>query len=110
MLAGLSFRFCCCDRGLGGCAELRALNRLQEAFSLSMTSTAQQAPVLTLGDKQYAMDALPEEAKKAVAGLQVAESQIRMAQDQLKVLAVGRQTLMAQLQASLDGVEPISAE
>ena len=55
-----------------------------------MTSTAQQAPVLTLGDKQYAMDALPEEAKKAVAGLQVAESQIRMAQDQLKVLAVGR--------------------
>ena len=75
-----------------------------------MTASAQQAPVLTLGDKQYPIDSLSDKAKQAVAGLQVAEAQIRMAQDQLKVLTVGRQTLMGQLQAELNGVEPITAE
>ena len=75
-----------------------------------MTSAPQKAPVLSLGDKQYAIESLPEEAKKAVAGLQVAESQIRMVKDQLNLLSIGRQTLMGQLQASLEGVEPITAE
>ena len=74
-----------------------------------MTAT-QQAPVLTFGDKQYAIDSLSDQAKEVVAGLQVAESQIRMAEDQLKVLAIGRQTLLGQLQAELEGVEPITAE
>ena len=74
-----------------------------------MTAT-QQAPVLTFGDKQYAIDSLSNQAKEAVAGLQVAESQIRMTEDQLKVLVIGRQTLLSQLQAELEGVEPIPAE
>jgi hypothetical protein len=73
-------------------------------------TATQQAPVLTFGDEQYAIDSLSDQAKEAIAGLQVAESQIRMAEDKLKVLAIGRQTLMGQLQAELEGVEPIAAE
>lgn len=75
-----------------------------------MTTTTQQSPVLTLDGKQYALATLPDAAKKAIAGVKVAEAQINMAQDQLNVLILGRQTLMGQLKAELDGVEPIPAE
>ena len=47
-----------------------------------MTDSAQQ-PLLTLGDKQYAIDSLSDEVKELVQGLQVAEAQLRMTQDQL---------------------------
>ena len=75
-----------------------------------MTASTSEAPVLTIGDKAYPVKALSDKAKEAVAGLQVAESQIRMAEDQLKVLMVGRTSLMRALLAELEGVEPITAE
>ena len=53
-----------------------------------MTASTSEEPVLTIGDKVYTVNALSDKAKEAVAGLQVAESQIRMAEDQLKVLMV----------------------
>ena len=75
-----------------------------------MTASTSEEPVLTIGDKVYPVNALSDKAKEAVAGLQVAESQIRMAEDQLKVLMVGRTSLMTALQVELEGVEPIMAE
>ena len=103
---------------LAGCCERRssALNQFTHPQQTSIirnrpvTTSTQQAPVLTFGDKQYAVDSLSDTAKEAVAGLQVAEAQIRMTQDQIKVLAIGRQALMGQLEAELAGVEPITAE
>ena len=75
-----------------------------------MTASTSEAPVLTIGDKAYPVNVLSDKAKEAVAGLQVAESQIRIAEDQLKVLMVGRTSLMRALQAELEGVEPLTAE
>ena len=75
-----------------------------------MTDSSSEAPVLTIGDKAYPVESLTDKAKEAVAGLQVAESQIRMAEDQLKVLIVGRTSLMTALQAELAGVESITAD
>ncbi|MFL0765971.1 MAG: DUF6447 family protein, partial [Prochlorococcus sp.] len=43
-----------------------------------------------------------------VRGMQVADAQLRMHEDTLKVLALGRQTLAMQLNEKLKGVEPLS--
>ncbi len=73
-----------------------------------MTDSAQQ-PLLTLGDKQYAIDSLNDQAKELVQGLQVAEAQLRMTQDQLNVMMFARQSMLDQLTTALEGVEPVKA-
>ena len=72
-----------------------------------MTDSAQQ-PLLTLGDKQYAIDSLSDEVKELVQGLQVAEAQLRMTQDQLNVMMFARQSMLDQLQEALKDVQPVS--
>ena len=67
-----------------------------------------QQPTLTFGDKQYAIDALNDQTKELVQGLQVAEAQLRMTQDQMSVMQVGRQALANQLQEALKEVQPVS--
>jgi len=42
-----------------------------------------------------------------VKGLQTAESQLKFAQDQLRVVAVGRQVLASQLKRKLSEIDPI---
>ena len=72
-----------------------------------VTDSAQQ-PLLTLGDKQYAIDSLSDQAKEMVQGLQVAEAQLRMAQDKLNVMMFARQSMLDQLQEALKDVQPVS--
>ena len=56
-----------------------------------MTEETQQ-PILTFEGKRYDLNTLPEELKELVRGMQVADAQLRLHEDTLKVLAVGRQT------------------
>ena len=56
------------------------------------------------------MDSLSDQAKEAVTMLQAAERQLLLAQDQVKVLTVGRQTLLGLVQAELEGVQAFAAE
>ena len=72
-----------------------------------MTDSPQQ-PVLKLGDKKYAIDSLSDQAKEMVQGLQVAEAQLRMAQDKLNVMKVARKSMLNQLQEALKDVQPVS--
>jgi hypothetical protein len=72
-----------------------------------VTDSAQQ-PLLTLGDKQYVIDSLSDQAKEMVQGLQVAEAQLRLTQDQLNVMTVARQSMLNQLQEELKDVQPVS--
>jgi uncharacterized coiled-coil DUF342 family protein len=72
-----------------------------------MTDSAKQ-PLLTLGGKQYAIDALNDQTKDLVQGLQVTDTQLRMTQDQLNVMKVARQALLDQLQEALKDVQPVS--
>ena len=46
--------------------------------------------------------------KDTVRGLQVADAQLRVHEDTLKVLAIGRQTMAMQLKEKLKTVIPIS--
>ena len=73
-----------------------------------MTSSVQNDnPVLTFEGKRYSLNTLPDELKELVRGMQVADAQLRMHEDTLKVLAVGRQSLAMQLNEKLKGVTPL---
>ena len=64
--------------------------------------------ILTFEDKKYNLKGLPKEVQELIKGLQVADAQLRMQEDTLKVLAVGRQHLAMQLKAKLEAINPIN--
>jgi hypothetical protein len=63
--------------------------------------------VLTFEGKRYDLNGLPEEVKELVRGMQVADAQLRLHEDTLKVLAVGRQSMAMQLNDRLQSITPI---
>ena len=71
-----------------------------------MTEETQQ-PILTFEGKRYDLNSLPEELKELVRGMQVADAQLRLHEDTLKVLAVGRQTMALQLNERLQSIEAL---
>lgn len=66
-----------------------------------------QAPVLTFEGKRYDLNGLPDDVKELVRGMQVADAQLRMHEDTLKVLAVGRQSMAMQLNDKLKAITPL---
>ncbi|MDA9149167.1 DUF6447 family protein [Synechococcus sp. AH-229-G18] len=75
-----------------------------------MTSSSvsqDQNPILTFEGKRYALNKLPDDLKELVRGMQVADAQLRMHEDTLKVLAVGRQSMAMQLNDRLKEVSPL---
>ena len=62
---------------------------------------------MTFEGKRYDLNTLPDELKELVRGMQVADAQLRMHEDTLKVLAVGRQSLATQLNERLKSVTPM---
>ena len=71
------------------------------------TSQSENEAILTFEDKKYDLRSLPDELKEIIKGMQVADAQLRMHEDTLKVLAVGRQHLAMQLKSKLENIEPI---
>ena len=69
-----------------------------------MQTPSQQPPVLTFEGKRDDLNGLPDEVKEMVRGMQVADAQLRMHEDTLKVLAVGRQAMAMQLNERLQGI------
>ncbi|MFM7635060.1 MAG: DUF6447 family protein [Cyanobacteriota bacterium] len=66
-----------------------------------------QAPVLTFEGQRYDLNGLPDDVKELVRGMQVADAQLRMHEDTLKVLAVGRQSMAIQLNEKLKAITPL---
>ena len=73
----------------------------------SEVETDNQPPVLTFEGRRYDLNTLPDEMKELVRGMQVADAQLRMHEDTLKVLAVGRQSMALQLNEKLKGITPM---
>ena len=73
-----------------------------------MTDSAEKLkePILTFEGKRYALASLPDEAKEWIRGIQVADTQIQNQQDSLKVLALGRETMVRKLKSALEKVSP----
>ncbi len=59
------------------------------------------SPVLTFEGKKYNVDDLTSEIREIIKGLQIAETQLKMYEDTLKLLSIGRNTLASQLRERL---------
>ena len=66
-----------------------------------------KTPILEFDGKKYDINTLPDEVKEILKGLQVADTQIRMHQDTLKLLDLGRNSLGAQLKEKLGSITPL---
>ena len=70
--------------------------------------TSGSNPVLTFEGKQYDLNSFPEELQELVRGLQVADAQLRMHEDTLKILAIGRQSMAQKLNMKLKEITPLN--
>ena len=58
-------------------------------------------PVLTFDGKKYLINELSNEIKETIKGLQIAETQLKMHEDTLKLLSISRNTLANELRERL---------
>ena len=58
-------------------------------------------PILTFEGKKYLINELSNEIKESIKVLQIAETQLRMHQDTLKLLSISRNSLANQLREKL---------
>ena len=75
---------------------------------MTNTPVNDKEAILTFEDKKYDLRSLPKEVQELVKGMQVADAQLRMHEDTLKILVIGRQHLAMQLKTKLESVETIS--
>ena len=62
-------------------------------------------PVLTFEGKKYFINDLSNDLKESIKGLQVAETQLKMHEDTLKLLSISRNFLANQLREKLKNIE-----
>ena len=62
-------------------------------------------PVLTFEGKKYLINELSNDVKETIKGLQIAEKQLKMHEDTLKLLSISRNSLANQLREKLNKLE-----
>jgi hypothetical protein len=62
-------------------------------------------PVLTFEGKKYLINELSNDIKESIKGLRIAETQLKMHEDTLKLLSISRNTLANQLREKLKNLE-----
>ena len=62
-------------------------------------------PVLTFDGKKYFINELSNEIKESIKGLQIAETQLKMYEDTLKLLSISRNSLANQLREKLKNLD-----
>ena len=61
-------------------------------------------PVLTFEGKKYFINDLSNDIKESIKGLQIAETQLKMHEDTLKLLSISRNSLANQLRERLKNI------
>ena len=62
-------------------------------------------PVLTFEGKKYFINELSQEIKESIKGLQIAETQLKMYQDTLKLISISRNSFAHQLREKLKNLD-----
>jgi len=62
-------------------------------------------PVLTFEGKKYFINELSNEIKESIKTLQIAETQLKIHQDTLKLISISRNSLVNQLRERLKDLE-----
>ena len=72
---------------------------------MSEKNTDKSNPVLTFEGKNYRVNDLSQDTKEIIKGLQIAETQLKMYEDTLKLLSIGRNSLAKELREKLKNYE-----
>ena len=72
---------------------------------MSEKSNESANPVLTFEGKKYFINDLSNDIKESIKRLQIAETQLKMHEDTLKLLSISRNTLANQLREKLKNLE-----
>ena len=72
---------------------------------MSEKSNDSANPVLTFEGKKYFINDLSNDIKESIKGLQIAETQLKMHEDTLKLLSISRNTLANHLREKLKKYE-----
>ena len=62
-------------------------------------------PVLTFEGKKYLINELSKDIRESIKGLKVAETQLKMYEDTLKLISISRNSLANQLREKLKNLE-----
>ena len=62
-------------------------------------------PILTFDGKKYLINELSNDIKESIKGLQIAETQLKMHEDTLKLLSISRNSLANQLRKKLKNIK-----
>ncbi len=60
--------------------------------------------ILTFDGKKYIMDDLSDEIKEIIKSLQIADAQLKMHEDTLKLLSIGKNSLVNDLRSKLEDI------
>ena len=60
--------------------------------------------VLTFDGKRYIMEDLSDEIKEVIKSLQIADAQLKMHEDTLKLLSIGKNSLVNDLRKKLEDI------
>ena len=71
---------------------------------MSETKSDSASPVLTFEGKKYLINELSEDIKESIKRLQIAETQLKMYEDTLKLLSISRNSLANQLREKLENL------
>ena len=61
-------------------------------------------PVLTFDGKKYIMEDLSDDIKEVIKSLQIADAQLKMHEDTLKLLSLGKNNLVNDLRKKLETI------
>ena len=64
-------------------------------------------PILNIDNDEYYIDLLPEEGKGLVNALRTADVQIKMYEDTLKMINIGRMKMLEDLKKIIENIEPL---
>jgi len=64
-------------------------------------------PILNIDNDEYYIDLLSEEGKGLVNGLRTADVQIKMYEDTLKMINIGRMKMLEDLKKIVENIEPL---
>ena len=72
---------------------------------MSENTNESENPILSFEGKKYLISELSNEIKESIKILQIAETQLKMHQDTLKLLSISRNSLVNQLREKLKNLE-----
>ena len=82
--------------------KLKLSYLLSFKFFMSEKESNKKKAVLTFDGKKYLIDELSDEAKDIIRRLQIADAQIKMHEDTLKLISLGKNVLANDLRKNLE--------